>query len=112
MIDRFQVFQCSVLIFTFWCDVGKVLAEGEFTGRTVPGLETQINSSSLVKDIHGAPLDSFVVKLSEAISCLKTLQKMASYWSRVVSEVSREMQLYLNPHVPDDLWILGLVCQI
>ncbi|XP_042065776.1 rab3 GTPase-activating protein catalytic subunit-like [Salvia splendens] len=64
-------------------------AEGEFTGRTVPGLETQTNSSSLVKDIHGAPLDSFVVKLSEAISCLKTLRKMASYWSRVVSEIRR-----------------------
>ncbi|XP_047951244.1 rab3 GTPase-activating protein catalytic subunit-like isoform X2 [Salvia hispanica] len=64
-------------------------AEGEFTGRTVPCLETQINSTSLVKDIHGAPLDSFVVKLSEAISCLKTLRKMASYWSRVVSEIRR-----------------------
>ncbi|XP_042061945.1 rab3 GTPase-activating protein catalytic subunit isoform X2 [Salvia splendens] len=64
-------------------------AEGEFTGRTVPGLETQINSTSLVKDIHGAPLNSFVVKLSEAISCLKTLRKMASYWSRVVSEIRR-----------------------
>ncbi|XP_057795279.1 uncharacterized protein LOC131011517 [Salvia miltiorrhiza] len=64
-------------------------AEGEFTGRTVPGLETQINSTSLVKDIHGAPLESFVVKLAEAISCLKTLRKMASYWSRVVSEIRR-----------------------
>ncbi|KAL1562957.1 rab3 GTPase-activating protein catalytic subunit isoform X1 [Salvia divinorum] len=68
---------------------GLLNAEGEFTGRTVPGLETQINSTSLVKDIHGAPLESFVVKLSEAISCLKTLRKMASYWSRVVSEIRR-----------------------
>ncbi|XP_042037345.1 rab3 GTPase-activating protein catalytic subunit-like isoform X1 [Salvia splendens] len=64
-------------------------AEAEFTGRTVPGMETQLNSTSLVKDIHGAPLESFVVKLSEAISCLKTLRKMASYWSRVVSEIRR-----------------------
>lgn len=64
-------------------------AEGQFTGRTVPGLEAQINSTSLVKDIHGAPLESFVVKLSEAISCLKTLRKMASFWSRVVSEIRR-----------------------
>ncbi|KAG6385595.1 hypothetical protein SASPL_154431 [Salvia splendens] len=76
-----------------------VLAEAEFTGRTVPGMETQLNSTSLVKDIHGVPLESFVVKLAEAISCLKTLRKMASYWSRVVSEVSGEMELYLNQHV-------------
>ncbi|XP_042042507.1 rab3 GTPase-activating protein catalytic subunit-like [Salvia splendens] len=64
-------------------------AEAEFTGRTVPGMETQLNSTSLVKDIHGVPLESFVVKLAEAISCLKTLRKMASYWSRVVSEIRR-----------------------
>lgn len=62
--------------FHFWCDIGKVRAEGQFTGRTVPGLEAQINSTSLVKDIHGAPLESFVVKLSETISCLNILQKM------------------------------------
>ncbi|KAH6795780.1 hypothetical protein C2S51_036766 [Perilla frutescens var. frutescens] len=64
-------------------------AEGEFTGRTIPGLEAHINATSLVKDIHGAPLESFVVKLSEAISCLKTLRKMSSFWSRVVSEIRR-----------------------
>ena len=66
-------------------------------------METQLNSTSLVKDIHGVPLESFVVKLAEAISCLKTLRKMASYWSRVVSEVSGEMELYLNQHVVANL---------
>lgn len=74
--------------FHFWCNIGKVLAEGQFTGRTVSDLEAQINASSLVKDIHGAPVESFVVKLSEAIGSLKTLRKMASFWARVVTEVS------------------------
>ncbi|KAL3503534.1 hypothetical protein ACH5RR_037983 [Cinchona calisaya] len=45
--------------------------------------------SSLTKDIHGAPPESFVVKLSEAIGSLKTLRKMASFWCRVVAELRR-----------------------
>ncbi|KAL6544489.1 hypothetical protein OROMI_023351 [Orobanche minor] len=63
-----------------------VLAEGHFTGRTLSGLEAQTNATVLLKDIHGAPVESFVVKLSEAVGCLKTLRKMASFWSRVVAE--------------------------
>ncbi|GFP98156.1 rab3 GTPase-activating protein catalytic subunit [Phtheirospermum japonicum] len=65
----------------------KVLAEGQFTGRTVPGLEAQTNTTLLLKDIHGAPVDSLVVKLSEAVGCLKTLKKMAAFWARVVAEL-------------------------
>ncbi|KAL9160050.1 hypothetical protein ABFS82_08G174300 [Erythranthe guttata] len=64
-------------------------AEGPFTGRTVSGLEGQINATSLLKDIRGAPVESFVVKLAEAVGCLKTVQKMASFWSRVVAELRR-----------------------
>ncbi|KAL8505542.1 hypothetical protein ACS0TY_016691 [Phlomoides rotata] len=63
--------------------------EGHFTGRSVSELEAQINASSLVKDIHGAPVESFVVKLSEAMGSLKTLRRMASFWSRVVAELRR-----------------------
>lgn len=84
----FLPFSLFHLDFHFWCNIGKVLAEGHFTGRTVSGVEAQINATSLLKDIHGAPVESFVVKLSEAVGCLKTLRKMASFWSRVVAEVS------------------------
>ncbi|KAL3508469.1 hypothetical protein ACH5RR_027870 [Cinchona calisaya] len=45
--------------------------------------------SSLTKDIHGAPPESFVVKLAEAIGSLKTLRKMESFWCRIVSELRR-----------------------
>lgn len=83
-----------MLIIHFWYAIGKVLAEGHFTGRTVSGLEAQIKATSILKDIHGAPVESFVVKLSEAVGCFKTLRKMASFWSRVVSEVSEPTLIY------------------
>ncbi|XP_020554460.1 rab3 GTPase-activating protein catalytic subunit [Sesamum indicum] len=78
-------------------------AEGCFTGRTLSGLEAQINATSLLKDIHGAPIESFVVSLSEAVGCLKTLRKMASFWSRVVAELRRLWYegLYI-PGIPTD----------
>ncbi|KAL0302024.1 UNVERIFIED_CONTAM: hypothetical protein Sradi_6479200 [Sesamum radiatum] len=60
-----------MLIFTAGMIFCKVLAEGQFTGRTLSGLEAQINATSLLKDIHGAPVESFVVGLSEAVGCLK-----------------------------------------
>lgn len=56
-------------------------------------MKTFMNVSSFPKDIHGAPPDSFIIKLSEAIGSLKTLKKMACYWLRIVAEVS---ELYLN----------------
>ncbi|KAK2990033.1 hypothetical protein RJ640_004711 [Escallonia rubra] len=65
-------------------------AEGHFPGRkTSSGSETIANMTSLPKDIHGAPSECFVVKLSEAIGSLKTLRKMASFWFRVVAELRR-----------------------
>lgn len=51
-------------------------------------METITNTTSLAKEIHGAPPEGFVVKLSEAIGRLKTLRKMASLWCRVLVEVS------------------------
>ncbi|KAI5674785.1 hypothetical protein M9H77_15149 [Catharanthus roseus] len=61
------------------------------------------NTSALVKDIHGAPPESFVVKLSEAIGSLKTLRKMASFWCRVVTEVRRLWSEWKYiPGVPPD----------
>lgn len=43
---------------------------------------------SLPRDIHGAPPESLVVKLSEVIGNFKTLRKMAIFWCGVVAEVS------------------------
>ncbi|KAI3466262.1 hypothetical protein Pfo_022925 [Paulownia fortunei] len=73
-------------------------AEGHFTGRTVSCLEAQMSATLLLKDIHGAPVESFVVKLSEAVGCLKTLRKVASFWSRVVAELRRLW--YEGQHIP------------
>ncbi|XP_024976539.1 rab3 GTPase-activating protein catalytic subunit isoform X1 [Cynara cardunculus var. scolymus] len=65
-------------------------AEGHRSGRkTSRMLETNATITSLPKDLHAAPPDSFVVELAEAIGCLKTLRKMASFWSRVVAELRR-----------------------
>lgn len=59
-----------------------------FLGRTCSSLVEDTNTTSLIKDIHATPVESFVVKLSEALGHLKTQQKMASFWCRVVAEVS------------------------
>ncbi|RWR73019.1 Rab3 GTPase-activating protein catalytic subunit [Cinnamomum micranthum f. kanehirae] len=62
-----------------------------------------LTTSSLPRDIHGAPPESFVVRLSEIIGRMKTLQKMASFWCSVVAELRR---LWYEgqpvPHVPLD----------
>ncbi|XP_058095129.1 uncharacterized protein LOC131240716 isoform X2 [Magnolia sinica] len=57
----------------------------------------------LPRDIHGAPPESFVVRLSEIIGSLKSPQRMASFWYNVVAELRRlwsEGQPV--PHVPLD----------
>ena len=65
-----------------------MFAEGKCPGRTGVGSDVPTNMTSLPKDIHGAPPQSFVVKLSEVIGSLKTLRKMALFWYKVVAEVS------------------------
>lgn len=42
----------------------------------------------MLKDIRGAPPESFTVKLSEVIGGFKSMQKMASFWGCVIVEVS------------------------
>ncbi|KAF8391531.1 hypothetical protein HHK36_023836 [Tetracentron sinense] len=44
---------------------------------------------TLPREIHAAPPESFVVKLSEVTGSFKTLRKMALFWCRVVAEVRR-----------------------
>ncbi|CAN1339839.1 hypothetical protein LINPERPRIM_LOCUS38636 [Linum perenne] len=61
----------------------KIFAEGDFLRRKV-GCSTE--SLSFIKDIHGAPPDSFLVKLSEVIGSFKTLRNMAILWCKTVAE--------------------------
>lgn len=74
--------------------------EGQFPRR-----KTSIDSAmvSLSREIHGAPPESIVVGLSETMGSIKTLQKMALFWFKVITELRRlwsEGQPI--PHVPLD----------
>ncbi|KAJ9153798.1 hypothetical protein P3X46_027200 [Hevea brasiliensis] len=76
--------------------------EGEFLRRNISsGLE----ALSLPKDIHGAPPESLLVKLSEVIGSFKTLRKMAFIWCKIVAEMRRLWSEELHmPGIPlDDL---------
>lgn len=65
-------------------------SEGYISGRkNTCKLETNGTVISLLKDLHAAPPDSFVVELAEAIGSLKTLRKMASFWCKVVAQLRR-----------------------
>ncbi|CAH9107703.1 unnamed protein product [Cuscuta epithymum] len=57
--------------------------------RVDNGSEASTNSTSIPKDIHGAPPDCFVIKLAKVIGNLKSLQKMASFWNKIVAELRR-----------------------
>ncbi|WOK99725.1 rab3 GTPase-activating protein catalytic subunit [Canna indica] len=45
--------------------------------------------TTLLKDLHGAPPESFVVQLSLIMGGFKSLQKMASFWFNVVTELRK-----------------------
>lgn len=64
-------------------------AEGHLPGQESGSGHETITNTSLAKEIHGAPPESFVIKLAEAVGSLKTLKKMAFFWLRVVAEVRR-----------------------
>ncbi|OMO83495.1 Rab3 GTPase-activating protein catalytic subunit [Corchorus capsularis] len=65
-------------------------AEGNFLRRElVSDSNTCMSMISLPKDIHGAPPQSFLVKLSEVIGSFRTLRKMVLFWCRVVMELRR-----------------------
>lgn len=59
--------------------------EGHFPGRKVDSL----NASSLPKDIHGAPPESFIVNLADVTGRMKSLRKMALLWCKIVAELRR-----------------------
>ncbi|KAK4852118.1 hypothetical protein QYF36_021256 [Acer negundo] len=65
-------------------------AEGNFLRRkTGCDSEALTTMSTLPRDIHGAPPESLVVKLSEVIGSFKTLRRMALFWGKVVAELGR-----------------------
>lgn len=76
------------MIFHFRCNLYKTFAEGHLPGTESGSGQETFTNTSLPKEIHGAPPESFVLKLAEAVGSLKTLKKMAFFWLRVVAEVS------------------------
>ncbi|GAA0148544.1 GTPase-activating protein [Lithospermum erythrorhizon] len=62
--------------------------EGQFSGsKTIYTVGVSADITGLPKEIHGAPPDSFVVKVSEATGSLKTIKKMLSFWCRIITEL-------------------------
>uniref|UniRef100_A0A7N0UW69 Rab3GAP catalytic subunit conserved domain-containing protein n=1 Tax=Kalanchoe fedtschenkoi TaxID=63787 RepID=A0A7N0UW69_KALFE len=68
-----------------------------------------VTSSSLPREIHGAPLESFILQISEIIGTFKTLRNMALFWLRIVNELRRLW--YEEQYIPgipfDDVPDLG-----
>ncbi|KAH9803825.1 Rab3 GTPase-activating protein catalytic subunit [Citrus sinensis] len=65
-------------------------AEGNFLRRKIcMDSEAVANMTNLPREIHGAPPESFIVKLSEVIGSFKNLRKMALFWCKVVAELRR-----------------------
>lgn len=83
----------SLVVFHFYGNISKMFAEDSIPRRKDDSGSATLTMSSLPRDIHGAPQESFVVRLSEIIGRMKTLQKMASFWCSVVSEVSEWVQI-------------------
>ncbi|KAL3364662.1 hypothetical protein AABB24_013443 [Solanum stoloniferum] len=63
----------------------QILIEGHFPGRKVDSA----NASSLPKDLHGAPPESFIVNLADVTGRMKSLRKMALLWCKIVAELRR-----------------------
>lgn len=76
-----------VMTFRILCNILKIFAEEEFLRRKNNSDPEETSTSSLPRDIHGAPPESLVVKLAEVIGNFKTLREMALFWCRVVAEV-------------------------
>lgn len=75
-------------------------AEGNFLSRN---MSLVLEPPLLPRDIHGAPPEGFLTKLSEVIGSFTTLQKMALFWCKIVSEIRRlwSEELYI-PGIPLD----------
>ncbi|KAK7300055.1 hypothetical protein RJT34_10887 [Clitoria ternatea] len=63
--------------------------EVDFLRRKINSNPEETASTSLPRDVHGAPPESLVVKLAEIIGNYKNTRKMALFWSRVVTELRK-----------------------
>ncbi|XP_076954586.1 uncharacterized protein LOC143629113 [Bidens hawaiensis] len=69
-------------------DTCKIFAEGHISRRKTKSLlDTTTAVTKYFKELHGAPPDSFVPELAEAMGSIKTLKKMALFWCTVVMEL-------------------------
>lgn len=75
-------------------------AEGNFLSRN---MSLVLEPPLLPRDIHGAPPEGFLTKLSEVIGSFTTLRKMALFWCKIVAEIRRlwSEELYI-PGIPLD----------
>ncbi|CAO2833578.1 unnamed protein product [Amaranthus hypochondriacus] len=74
-----------------WAFIQSILdAEGLTLGRKVGFcIESLPSSMTLPRDVHGAPLQSLIVKVSEVVGSFKTLRKIALFWCRLIAELRR-----------------------
>ncbi|KAL1347727.1 uncharacterized protein [Arachis hypogaea] len=79
--------------------------EGDFLSRKIDSNPGETSITSLWGDIHGAPPESFVVKLAEIIGNFKSIRKMVLFWFRVVAELRKHWSedQYLPGVPPDDI---------
>ncbi|CAM8952958.1 unnamed protein product [Rhodiola kirilowii] len=66
--------------------------------RNISSCNEQDPSSSLPREIHGAPIDSFIIQISEIIGNFKALRHMALFWIRIVNELRRLW--FEEQHIP------------
>ncbi|XP_042485226.1 rab3 GTPase-activating protein catalytic subunit isoform X2 [Macadamia integrifolia] len=64
-------------------------ADGHLPRRKDASDSATATAPSLPRDVHAAPPDGFVVRLSEVIGTFKTVRKMALFWCTVVDELRR-----------------------
>ena len=76
------------MIFHLHCNICKICAGGDFLKRSITSGSEGTIAASLPRDIHGAPPDSLLVKISEVIGSFRSLRKMTLFWCRIVDEVS------------------------
>jgi hypothetical protein len=65
-----------------------IFSEEEFPHNESRCSPELLHSTSLSRDIHGAPPGSFVHHLGEIIGSISSVYKMAFFWQSVVVEVN------------------------
>lgn len=79
---------CWDFVFHFYSDFHEDIAEASFLSRNIADGFEWSAATALPRDIHAAPPESFVAKLSEVIGNFSSMKKMVLFWCRIVAEVS------------------------